>query len=222
MGDQIIQLPADSTGKKLRTQELVVGSNTVQQEYVIPSSIRVRSGVYAASTGAAHTVQASATNGTSTGFWWLYNPVGSAVKVAVKKIYYSSGEGAAAAVIATAPRAPLITHFTFTGTPGGAAITPRKIDTAMPTATALLMSTQVTSVVTLTQAVHAFQTGIHAQSTSSGGPAVGLIDVWDPPEENQIILAAGEGIVAYQPEAAIASDPRRFLTNIVWEEFTIP
>jgi hypothetical protein len=221
MPDQIIQLPADSTGKKIRTQELTVGGNVVQQQYVIPNSIRVVSGVYIAHTG-LHSVVASATNGTSTGFWWLYNPVGSAVKVALKRVEYSSGEGAAAATIATAPRAPLLTAFTFTGIPGGAAITPRKADTSFATATALLMSTQVTSVVTLTQALYAFQTGIHCQSTSSGGPSVGLASDWIPPEDGQPILAAGEGIVAYQPDAGTASDPRRFITNIAWEEFTVP
>jgi hypothetical protein len=220
MGEQIIQLPADSTGKKVRTQERVVGANTVQEQYVIVDTPRVRSGVYMAQTG-LHSVAAAATNGTSTGNWWLYNPAASGLKIALRRIEFASGSGAAAAVIATSPRIQL-SHFTFTGTPGGAAIASRKVDTAYATAAGLLMSTQVTSVVTLTQPFFAFLTGIWNQSTSSGGPGVGFASDWLPEESGQPIIAAGEGIVCWQPDAGTTSDPRRFVTNIAWDEFTTP
>jgi len=55
MPDQIIQVPADSTGKKVDTSELTVGANTVQRQRV----------VLADATGATALAPVSATNGLS-------------------------------------------------------------------------------------------------------------------------------------------------------------
>jgi len=216
MGDQIIQLPADSTGKKLRTQERTVGANTVQMEYVIPDSLRVMSGVYLAHFKG--TVQAAATNGTSTGFWWFYNPVGSSKKIALRFMRVSISESTPL-TSATSPRVSF-TAFTFTGTPGGTAITPRKVDTSFATATGLLMSTQVTSVVTLTQAFHSVLVPC-IQSGSSGASDV-MVSEWSWREDEQPVLAAGEGIVCYQPDAGTTADTRTLVTDFAWAEYTIP
>ena len=218
MGAQFIQLPADSTGKKIRTQELTVGADTVQHQYVIPTNERVESGVYLSQTG-AHVITAAATNGTSTGFWWLYNPVGSSVLLAVRRCDFMS-QMATALVTASSPRI-VLARFTFTGTPGGAAITPVKVDSAFATPTAILKSTQVTSVVSLVASFFA-HLPFAALSASSGGPSAPGMSMWEPEEDGQMILRAGEGVTCYQPDAGSTSDTRRVVTNIAWSEFTIP
>ena len=219
MPAQKIVLPADSTGKAIYTQErTVTGPGTVQVQYVIETSARVVSGVQIAHTG-AHVVQATAQNGTATGFWWLYNLVGSTTLMAFRRCEFASSQGTAL-LTPTAPRI-MLKAFTFTGVPGGAAIAARKADTTQPAPAGRLMSTQVTSVVTLAEDLFAFFP-VFNQSSSSGGPATpGVID-WLPDEDGQVVLRAGEGIVCYQPDAGTASDTRRFTTNIAWTEFTTP
>lgn len=221
MTAQKIVLPADSTGKAIYTQErTVTGPGTVQVQYVISTSERVTSGVYRAQTG-LHSVSVAATNGTTTGNWWLYNPVGSTTSVALRRVEFSMGVGAASVAVLTAPRI-MLSRFTFTGTAAGTAVTPAKAQTAYPTATATLRSTQVTSVVTIGADVFAFISGIWNQATGSGGPGVGYAQNWQPEEDGQLVLAAGEGLACWQPDAGSTSDPRRFVTNIAWTEFTTP
>jgi len=217
MGDQKITLPPDSVGRSIHTRERTVsGPGVVQEPYVIPISVRVSSGIYLAHTG-AHTVQASATNGTSTGFWWLYNPIGSAVIVALRSVNLASQLGSVLAT-PTSPRI-LLNAFTFTSAPSGTAVTPRKADTAYAAATASIRTTQVTSVVTLTEPIWSWM--IYANETAVGGNSPsGSTSAWK--EDEQPVLAAGQGLVLYQPDAGTASDTRRFITNVAWSEYTVP
>src|SRR6266545_1371349 len=86
-----IQLPVDTgnTGKKVRTQTRVVGADTVHEHFFVPISARGVTVGYKASTGTL-TVPAAVHNGTTTGFAWLYNVVGSTIKMALKRISWNS------------------------------------------------------------------------------------------------------------------------------------
>jgi len=217
-------LPADSTGKAVHTRELTVsGPGTVQDLYIIPTSVRVASGVYLCQTG-VHVMQIAASspqNGTSTGFWWLYNPGTGGVRVALRRVHCMTVMVNTASTAQTSPRI-MLQAFTYTGTPGGAAVTPRKADTAAGAAVAILMTTQVTSAVTLTEQFHAFLPWA-SQISSSGGPATPGDSLYTPAEDEQITLAANEGIVCYQADAGTATtDGRRIVTNICWSEYTVP
>lgn len=79
-----IQLPLDTgnTGKKVRTQTRVVGADTVHEHYFVQISARNIVAAAKVSSGTL-TVPTAIHNGTTTGFLWLYNPVGSAIKMAV-------------------------------------------------------------------------------------------------------------------------------------------
>jgi hypothetical protein len=216
MGDQEIALPPAGVGRSIHTRERTVsGPGVVQEPYVIPISPRLASGIYLATTTGV--VQASATNGTSTGFWWLYNPGTGGVLVALRSANLASQLGSAL-LTPTSPRI-LLAAFTYTGTPAGTAVTPRKADTAFGAAVASLRSTQVTSVVTLTQNVWAWFP--YANETAVGGnPPSGT--TYAPKEDEQVVLAANEGVVCYQPDAGTTSDTRVLAWNLAWSEFTVP
>lgn len=217
MAEQGITLNAGSGGLKLHTRERTVsGPGVVQEQYFIPVSERINSGVYLAHTG-AHVVQAAAQNGTSTGFWWLYN-TSATVIIGLRRVSFSSQLGSAF-LTPTSPRI-MLQAFTFTGTPAGTAITPRKADTGFPAATASLRSTQVTSVVTLTEQFWAF---LPVACGTAVGFVPATVNEFAPDEESgEIMLRQNQGIVCWQADAGTTSDTRRFVTNIAFDEFTVP
>jgi len=102
MPEAYAQVQPDGLGKKIRTRERTIGANTVEEQYVIPvESDRVLSSRYFFNTG-VHTVLATAQT-TTTGFWYLFNPSGSAVLVAVRRVSFRCQLGSALVAI-TAPR----------------------------------------------------------------------------------------------------------------------
>jgi hypothetical protein len=216
MGDQEIALPPGSVGRSIHVrQRTVSGPGVVNEPYVIPISARLSSGIYLGTV--AGTVQASAQNGTSTGFWWLYNTIGSGLSVALRSINVAT-QSASALVTVTSPRL-LLQAFTFTGTAAGTNVAPRKADTSFAAAAASLRSTQVTSVVTLTEQVCAWLPYAN-QTAVNGNPPSG--STWAPKEDEQVVLAAGQGLVLYQPDAGTASDTRVVSTSLAWSEYTVP
>lgn len=215
MGEQFIQLPADSTGKKVRSRERTIGANVVQEQYLIPARERVVSGVYMAATG-AHVVQAAA-DAAGVGRWWLFNPVGSAVLVALRRVEFASQLGSALVAV-TSPRLTL-SLFTATGTASGASITPGKQDSAAPAATATLRT--ASTGLTITDGADLFAFLPTASATAVGYAAPAVMD-WLPEDEGMPVLRAGEGIYLTQSDAGTSSDTRRYVTNIAWEEFTLP
>lgn len=216
MGDQKITLAVDGAGRAVHTRErTVTGPGVIQEQYVIPISPRLASGIYLYHTG-AHVVQASAQNGTSTGFWWLYN-TSSTVQVALRSVRCKTQIGSQLAT-PTSPRL-LLQAFTFTGTPAGTAVTPRKTDTSFAAAVASLRTTQVTSVVTLTESVWTFLPVAALTAAGSSSPSD---SVWMPKEDEQVILLQNQGVVCWQPDAGTASDTRRIVTDVAVSEFTVP
>lgn len=217
MVQQEIILPPDSTGKSIHTREqTVTGPGVVQDQYVIPISERVNSGVYVAHTG-AHVVQAAAQNATATGFWWLYN-TSATVILGLRRVSFNSQHGSVLAT-PTSPRI-LLAAFTFTGTPAGTAVTPRRADTGFAAATASLRTTQVTSVVTLAEAFYAF---LPTAALTAVGAVPATSDAYNPDEESgEVLLRQNQGVVCYQPDTGTTADTRRFVTNVAWDEFTIP
>lgn len=216
MPESFIQLPADSTGKKSHTRQRTIGANVIEDSYVIPISERVNSGTYIGHPG-AQLVQAAATNGTTTGFWWMYN-TSATVFAAVRKVSFVSQHGSIL-VTATSPRIALA-RFTFTGTPSGTAVTTAKVDSAHAASTVSVRTTQAGSTVTLGALFHAFLPVVALTAVGVTNPAE---DDFGPEEESgEIVLRQNEGIVCYQPDAGTASDTRRFVTAVTWDEWTVP
>ena len=217
MGEQRIVMPADSTGKQIHMRERTVsGPGTVQEEYVIPLSARISSGVYLAHAGVR--VVTAAADTFPAGSWWLINPVGSVLLVALRYVAFASQ---AASVLAT-PTSPrfLLVAFTFTGTASGATVTPRAATVSgTPGATGSLRTASTGMTITRTQDVYAFLPWANATAVNGATPQE---QPWAPPEDEQLVLAAGEGVVLTQADAGTTSDTRRAATSLGWAEFTVP
>jgi hypothetical protein len=218
MGDSSIGMPPESSGVQIHTRELTVaGPGVVQQEYVLPTSVRVTAGlgVYLAHAGVRVVTVAADTF--PAGSWWLINPVGSVVKVALRTVTFCSQTGSALAV-PTCPRFTLVA-FTFTGTASGATVTPRKADTTMVAATGSLRTASTGMTITRTQDVYNF---LPVNALTAAGGTAPQEQTVQPPEDEQVVLAAGEGVVLTQATAGTTSDTRRTVTNLVWAEYTVP
>lgn len=215
MADDFIQVAADGVGAKVRTRARTIGANAIEEQYVILQREAVRACGYAVHTG-AHLILATA-DAATVGRWWLINPVGSAVLIALRKVSFQSQLGSALATV-TSPRITL-ERFTFTGTASGATVTValRRTGDAAPVGSVRTASTGLT--LTAGGAVQAFL-------PVACGTAVGFTnpssDEYAPYDDDVIVLGAGEGIVCRQPDAGTTADTRRFVTNLYVEEFTLP
>ena len=223
MAESYVQVAPDSTGKKLRTVSSTVGANTVEEQYVIPTSARTRTGLYRVHAGVF--VVGAAADAATAGRWWLINPVGSGVAVAVKRISFASQHGSALAT-PTSPRI-MLERVTFTGTASGASVTPAKrarTTVAGTTADATAVASVRTASTGLTLAAgEAFKAFLPVVALTTAAACPAGTDDWDPSDEDtELILAAGEGVVCRQTDAGTASDTRRWVNNITWEEFTAP
>lgn len=180
------------------------------KQALVTLTTRSRSGVYVASSGLL-SVLASA-QGATAGLFWVINPIGSAKIIAIRRLDVDCVSVAAAAAVTrvTAER------FTFTGTSSGAQVTPCKIDSNHSTAVGLALT--ASTGLTITAGATAYSFFLMGVITAAG-VAEPVITSWEPLEESMIVLRAGEGLVVRQPDAGVASDPRKLVTNIVWEEY---
>lgn len=223
MADSFVRVAPDSTGKLLRTVSTVVGGDLVEEQVVVVTSARTRTGMYRASTG-AHVVLAPAHAATA-GFWWLLNPVGSGVAVALKRVVFMSLHGSVLAT-PTSPRI-ILERVTFTGTASGAQVAPsRRVRTAVAGLSAdatPVGSLRTASTGLALTAGEAFRQFFPVAALTAVGAVPPAVDHHNPTsEDEEIVLAAGEGIVCRQADAGTTGDTRRFITDVVWEEFTAP
>lgn len=217
-----VQLPVDTTnaGKKIRTQSKVIGTDTVHSHFWVQDRAQTVLGVYRLSL-AQQTAQASATNGTSTGFAWLAVPTATTTKAArIRRLTVSSQHSTALAT-PTAPRVAA-SRFTFTGTASGASGgTPDKVDTTFP-ASALDVRTATTGM-TITLVTLIGVAPIVGAVTAVG--AYGPVDnsIVDPAsdEDQWPVIRAGQGIALWQDTAGTASDTRKINVNIVSDDIDL-
>lgn len=167
----------------------------------------------------AHAAAADAATG---GRWWLINPVGSSVAIAVLRVMIYHGFTAAAAQL-TIPRITL-ERFTFTGTASGASLTPSKrVRTATQgqTVDAAAAGSVRTASTGMTIAAGEVE---HAWLPPTALTAVGAVaNSWSyygvsERGEDALILAPGEGLVCRQADASATG--RSWLNTIDWSEFT--
>lgn len=176
-----------------------------QFDRVIVEDRRIHTGVYSAQTG-LHSVSVAA-HVSPAGFWFLVNPIGSTSLIAMRRIEYATSSATAGASVTRIT----LRRFTFTGTGSGAQITPAKIRStdAAPTGKLFTANTGLT----ITPVAEIF--GFIAVAT-----ATPMAMDWLPTVDGQPVLTAGEGIACWQPDAGVTTDPRKFVTNVAWDEYT--
>ena len=217
VADKII-LPLDTgnTGKKKRTQTRVVGADTVHEDFVIMSSTRSYLGVHGFSSGNL-TLLAAAQNGTSTGFLWIVNPVGSAVRIAISRLCFYHQLTTTLSLL-TAPRV-IAQIFTFTGTASGAALTTGKFDSRYPAAVGTVRTAVTGMTVTLGAIMVTTLPIITFGTTGWSFIAPDKDDNIATSEMSDVVLAAGEGMVIYQADAGTTADTRKLVVDGAWSEF---
>jgi hypothetical protein len=214
--DSIIQLPLDTgnTGKMKRTQTRTVGANTVHTDYVIVEDPRELVGVYKCSSGVL-TVPIAVHNGTTTGFAWLSNPIGSNIAMYVNRLTYKQAFTALAVDLLVGELET--SRFTFTGVNSGVSRTPAKIDSNHPAAQGQMFTSFATAVSTLGSEI---ESTFYLTMPSATPTAVSEIqlDEWIPTNAHEeLILRPGEGIVVWHA-AAVTTANRRLLIIASWDE----
>lgn len=215
----ILPLDTGNLGKNVRSQTRVVGADTVHEHFFIPVSKRSVLGVYYATSGTI-AFPTAAHNTTSTGYCWFYNPVGSAVKIAIRRTFTQTQFTVLSAVDVTVPRQAM-SLFTFTGTGSGTLITPAKRDSTDAAAVGNLRTAVTGLTVTLGAMIKADFPSINATASSATIQANFIpsgTQEWDPPEDEQVILRAGEGVAFWSADASTTAN-RRWSVDICWEEF---
>jgi hypothetical protein len=212
----ILPLDTGNTGKKVRTQTRVVGADTVHEHYMVVVDPRSVLGSYKAQSGVL-TVPTAVHNGTTTGFMWVYNPVGSAIKMQLS-LTKMRQQFVALAVDLLAGELRL-SRFTFTGVNSGALITPNKHDSNDAANVGQAASAWATAVATLGATIDSSFYQTMDLVTGGAGHWNQQVDDFDPSSEHEeIILRAGEGVVWWHASAVTATN-RRLLLTVAWDEF---
>lgn len=218
--DNYVALPLDTgnTGKKVRTKESVVGANTVEEYFFIPSSERQQAGNYKFTVG-AQAIPSAVQNGTGTGLMYLINPLSSGVNVSLDTLTLKHNFTTTVAADSIAPVLRL-SRFTFTGTLTASAITPAKRKAADAAAQALLSSAMTGLTITLGAAIYEWIGMVNDSATGTGGHWLAQTDTMDTNgEDDEIVLVPGEGIVLWSTFAVTTAN-RKIAVNGTWKEWT--
>ncbi|MGH8123239.1 MAG: hypothetical protein ACREPT_10770, partial [Rudaea sp.] len=145
---------------------------------------------------------------------------GSTINVQVRRVKVEH-QITATTVFVTVPRIALA-RTTFTGTPTGTAVVPAKRNTADATAQGKMQTTQAGATVTLGAIIHSTIPPV-VPNTAPGVATASRIEMFDVTKgladyDASTLLATGEGVVLYQPDAGTSSDTRKFDSDLVWEE----
>jgi hypothetical protein len=125
MGESYVQVPPDSTGKKLRTRQRTVGANTIEEQYFIAGDVRVIS-----FKGRACTFRTPGRAGTAAvPIFTIHNATGSTILADVTRISVDLINTAVRA-ITVEPQLIRLQRFTVLPT-NGTALTKVAMDTAL-------------------------------------------------------------------------------------------
>lgn len=206
---------AANTGPRERTNTFTEDAVTKHVPSIIPIDNRIRTGVYFVHSGNLTLLVAA--HGAGAGFLWIINHVGATSLLAIRRVKHASAP-TLAAVRTNAPRV-LLERFTFTGTASGATITAAKRKAADTTPANWSVRTANTGMTqTAGAAVAAF---LPVVALSAAGATDAAVDTWEPDLDEMVVLAAGEGIRVYQPDAGgPTTEERKAVLDFIIEEYT--
>ena len=213
-----VRLPLDTgnTGKYKRTQTRLVGADSVHSDYVVVEDPRSVLGAYRASIPII-AVPIAAHTGNTTGFLFLYNPVGSTPKMQIAQLEWKTQFRALA--VDTLAGDLRVSRFTFTGVNSGTLVTPSKRDSMDPTSVGQVSTTWATAVITLGAVLTS--SFLQTMDLVTGGAGH-----WNPQdgglttanEHEETILRAGEGLVFWNASGVTTAN-RGIASNVTWDEF---
>ncbi len=221
MADGFIQLPADSTGKKLRTRDRgAVGHD----QYVVPTDLRLIS-----YKGRAATFKTPGRAAVSQKILSIHNATGSAVLVDVTKVRVDVLSTVAKAITVVQP---VIRLYRVTVLPtNGTTLTKVPLDTALSSSASVTVlgdaSADTTgSVTTLTATIPAGN--ILAQNYAPRmitGAGYEMIDTAEFLSGDAVTLRALEGLVVFLEAAVITTGipaTDMYIAYVDWDEYTLP
>jgi len=158
----------------------------------------------------------AAAHGATVGFIYMYNPIASGKIVRIVSCKIESGMTTALAT----PTAPRITveRGTFTGTPSGAVIAVAKCDST-DVANVLYISAASTGA-TNAAPIPIGGKIVDANATGTVNTNASSVDILKVGEDvRDLTIRAGEYLVIRQADAATASDTRKAIVDILFEEY---
>jgi hypothetical protein len=193
MPESFVQVPPDSTGKKLRTRERTVGANTVEEQYVA-----------LASDATYYVWVPSLVNAANKYYLAFLNNAASGQVLKVRKLFLANSSLAAVTGVGVQFNLLRISAIT-----GGTAVTANPVDTtdgALANYTAVYAATSVTAGVTLfswfTMNDEVGVIGNIVQSTIQALTSL----LPEGPEIKELTLNAGEGFALQQITSTIAGN----------------
>ncbi len=224
MPESFTQLPPDSTGKRLRTRERVIGANTIQEQFVIPIEDKV-----VTYTGRVSTFRTPGRAGT-TGqkIFALHNATGSTVLVEVRKVAIDLAMTVVKALTVLPPiiRVHRVTVLPTNGTAGAKA----PLDTTQTSSASVTVFGDASADGTSSAAALAATIPAGSILSQEYAPrfitAAGyeMFDRAELLEDRGIILRALEGIVVNLDYTAAGQNPTTDMWTVSceWAEYTLP
>jgi hypothetical protein len=219
--DAYVTLPDDSsnTGKKVRTQTRTVSGQTVHEHFFVVTSPRRITGIYSA-VSTLYTVANSAQNGTSAAIGWLQVPSTSTTNCRLRYIMVSHTNNVATAIDhATAPRIA-VQRTTFTGDFSGASLSTVKRATADSSNQCDVRTASTGATINLVTTALVWASLVPGiDITTSGVYNSQFSETWRPNFEDEFVeLIPGEALAIYQIDAGTASDQRKCVVSVTWDE----
>lgn len=215
-----VQLPHEGsfTGPLLRVVQRGIGANVTYTHVQAPITAKKLTGVFHADDGVLRAVVATAHNGTSTGYWWLQNPVGSTVVMRLRSLTVAVSNATAGAIDHDSAPRIVLARGTFTGAFNGATVTIARRKTTDAASVGDLRTAADGATVSVGSAVWgATVPGIDFEAADV--LTLNYKEYWKPPEAEWVELAAGECLVLYQAENGTTNDQRLAGTSLSWDEY---
>jgi len=222
MAEGIIQLPADSTGKKLRSRERTIGANSVHEQYVIAQDEQVVS-----YKGRAGTFRIPGSAAVTHKLFSVFNAAGSTTIVSVDKVFVDVYMTVVKA--ATVPPPIIRIHRAAVIPTGGTALAKVAMDSALTTNASVTLLQGASADGTASVITHAIAAGTLISQeiaarliTAAGYEPADRVEFLDG--SGGVLLRAGEGLVLEVASIAATSNPATDMwsAGIQWSEFTNP
>lgn len=223
MGESLITLNPGSGGLNLRSRNRTISTNSVHEQYVIPTADEVVT--YTGAVGTFRTPGRAGTAGQK--LFAIHNATGSAVLAKVDSLNVSLYDTAAKVV---AP--PIIRAWRFTAVPtNGTVLTKRSVDTSQTSNASITVwgdasadGTGSGTTLTVTLPASQFISQIPASRALTLVGAEPSREVYMLVKTGPVTLRALEGIAVFLDYSAVAANPVTDMWQVdcVWREYTLP